>query len=149
MLSVTLTLTNRDKAAKLLALLEELPFVEIQERQEMQPPVAANLSNLFSRYLEHKRLGNEVKIYTGSIQIEVFNGIGAAIEKEYGYQIIDELCQQLAHDPGVFNNQIIKFEENKAYCLYRNGFRILYELEKNSNILVVFHVVKAPTNIES
>lgn len=148
MLSVTLTLTNHDKAAKLLALLEELPFVEIQERQEILPPATASLLDLYNRYLEHQHIGFSSEIWTGPMTINIFDGIKTALRHKYGEATLKEVYLQLAQDPGLFESQVIVSGEHKAYCVYRKGFRILYEVEKDSNTLSVFHIAKAPTTPE-
>ena len=149
MLSVTLTLTNPDKAAKLLALLEELPFVEIQERQEIQPPVTTSLLDLFNRYLEHQNIGFESEIWTGPIQINIFSGIKNALRDTYGEETLKEIYLQLAQDPGFFESQAVVSGEYKAYCVYRKGFRILYVIDNEfPSTLNVFHIAKVPASTE-
>jgi hypothetical protein len=141
MLSVTLVLTNPEKGAKLLALLEELPFVEIQSCQPMQPPVPVDTTILFERYIQHEGLGWQHGAWK-PIQVFVFKGIAGTAEREFG-SALSGLYEQLATDPGLFEAQILKSNERTAYCVYRSGFRVLYELSHDSKVLRVFHIAKS------
>lgn len=142
MLSVTLTLTDPDKGAKLLALLQELPFVEIQSCQSIQPQLPLDVTALFERYLQHENLGWQHGAWK-PIQVFVFKGIAGTAEQEFGSSALGRLYGQLASDPGLFEAQLISFGERQAYCIYRNGFRVLYDLAHDSKVLRIFHITSA------
>ena len=130
-----------DKAAKLIALLEELPFVEIQPRQHLPPPVSP--LELFERYLTHQHLGWDIQVQS-PFKVGVFNGITHFLTQNFTPQQLNTLYLQLAQDPGLFEAQSIQSGEHKAYCLYRNGLRVLYQLNQDSS-LYIFHIATAPS----
>lgn len=147
MLSVTLTLTDTDQSAKLLALLETLPFVEIQTRQLLPLSNELEMLEIFNRYLEYRFLGFTTYSYDTPMYIDVFKGINEAVENELGSDEAQALYRAVAQNPGLFEGQLIISGTHKAHCVYRRGYRVLYEVVNKDSTIYVFHVASTVPSV--
>ncbi|NML65909.1 hypothetical protein HHL22_11900 [Hymenobacter sp. RP-2-7] len=146
MLSVSLTISDNQKASKLLDLLKELPFVEITGCQEVSPQDLAVLTGIFERHLAQREQGGSVIDVRSQASLSVDHAIYQSVFTEYGSEQLMPLFTQIATNPKP--TDVVEFQvgERKAYCRFCNGFRVLYQLGSvvytGQQSISVFHVLK-------
>lgn len=136
MLNVNFIIHDNSKAAVILALLKELPFVELSSCQEADGELIAHYRRIFAAHLEYPDQAATVKIWNSpgvsvchSFRVEAKHFSDAKMKPYYARLRAE--CT---------STEVTKFtwQDQVAHCLILDQYRFLYRLTKDS--IRVFHM---------
>lgn len=139
MVTVTLTITNSDKAEKLRGLLQELPFVDIRYWGETNSPDLTDWLFIYARYQQVKHLGWG-HTTGGNFTVWLFNGISKSAYEKFGHEALANVFASLAADAQLFEAEQLILNDAKAYLVTVYGFRVLYELSPSESSLYIAYI---------
>ena len=149
MLDVHLTISDNNKAAKLLDLLKELQFVEIVSCKEISSHDVDHLIAIFQQWKSQSdHSGRVIQQVSSQVNVSVASSIYDTVVKDYGWERLLPVFAQLAAEPKSSDTIEIPVGEGAIYCRYLNGFRVLHTYGIMSwprmPSMSIFHIVKLP-----